>query len=106
LTDGNSVSTSCFKRFPLRIYLTDAAGHEKFSARDQAFDETTWVRSETYPVTSIVGIPKNLAPGDYDLRIALTDEDGKPRIRLAIAGEDGRLRYRLGAVRITATDVP
>ena len=96
----------CFRRFPLRIYLTDAEGNEKFSARDQAFDETAWIKGKTYPVTSITGIPKSLPPGDYDLRIALTDEDGTPRIRLAIAGEDGRLRYRLGAVRITPTDVP
>jgi len=96
----------CFVRYPLRIYLTDAHGSVKFSGQDGAFDETTWVKGETYPVTSIVSIPRNLPPGEYDVRIALTDEKQTPRIRLGIAGEDGTLRYKLGTIRIVPTDVP
>ena len=78
----------------------------KFSAPDATFDETSWVKGETYPVTSIVAVPRDLAPGEYDLRIALADAKGTPKIRLAVEGEDGKLRYKLGTIRIAATDVP
>lgn len=101
----NRSAGRCFRRYPLRIYLTDAQGNVKYSGQDPSFDETTWVEGETYPVTSIVGIPRDLPPGDYDLRIALTDQKQTPRIRLAIAG-DGTLRYKLGTIRIVPTDVP
>jgi hypothetical protein len=92
----------CFLRFPLRIYLTDAAGNEKFAANDSTFDQRTWVRGETYPVTTIVSLPKELPPGEYEVRIALADDAGTPRIRLPLADEDAKLRYRLGSIRVLA----
>jgi len=102
----NRNSGRCFIRYPLRFYLTDAAGVVKYSAEDPSFDETSWVNGETYPVTSIFGIPRDLPPGDYDLRIALTGEKEHPRIHLAIEGDDGAMRYKLGSIRILPTNVP
>jgi len=80
--------------------LTDSQDNEKFSEVDVAFDETHWVRGETYPVTSIFHLKKELAPGEYDVRIAVVDKAGKPQINLGIAGEDREKRYRLGTLRI------
>ncbi len=89
-----------YQRLPLKVYLTDSRGNEKFSEVDSGFDETRWVRGETYPVISIFHLPKDLPPGEYDVRIALVDETGKPQINLAIQGLDAEKRYRLGTVRI------
>jgi hypothetical protein len=87
-------------RHPLRLYLTDSNGAEKFSAEDPSFDATGWIQGEEYPVTSIIGVPGKLAPGAYDLRIALTGPRGKPAIQLPIEGRDPQGRYRLGSIRI------
>jgi hypothetical protein len=102
----NRNSGRCFIRYPLRFYLTDASGKVKYSAEDPSFDETSWVKGETYPVTSIFAIPRDLPPGYYDIRIALTDNKQNPRIHLAIEGDDGAMRYKLGTIRIMPTNVP
>ena len=49
---------------------------------------------------SVFHLRKDLPPGVYDVRIAMADSSGRPRIRLAIDGEDNQKRYRLGSVRI------
>jgi hypothetical protein len=85
---------------PLKVYLTDPQGNEKYSQIDHDFDETTWVKGETYTRTSVINLPNDLAPGEYDVRIAVVDQVGKPRIRLAIRGEDSDKRYKLGTIRI------
>jgi hypothetical protein len=94
-----------YVRHPLRLYLTDREGKILFSSADPAFDETSWVRGEEYPVTSIVGLPAQLDPGIYDLRIALTSEKGNPAIRLPIEGEDAKGRYRVGTIHILPAKV-
>ncbi len=94
-----------YLRHPLKVYLTDSQGNEKFSEADPAFDETPWVQGESYPVISIFHFPKDLAPGAYDVRIALVDGSGKPTIRLAIQGEDSQMRYMLGTIRIRKPEV-
>jgi hypothetical protein len=97
----NRNSGRLYVRHPLRIYLTDADGNEKFSAPDRAFTPVDWVAGKEYPVTTLITLSSKLEPGIYDLRAALTDPDsGKPSIRLAIEGEDSRMRYRLGTIRI------
>jgi hypothetical protein len=85
---------------PLKLYLTDNQGNEKFSDLDTTFNEATWVQGETYTLTSVFHPPKKLAPGVYDVRIALVDHAGNPRIKLAIDGRDSLGRYRLGTMRI------
>jgi hypothetical protein len=89
-----------YVQHPLKLYLTDTAGRVRFSEVDTGFDETAWVRGETYPVMSVFHLPNNMPPGVYDLRIALVDVGGKPRIRLPIAGEDGEMRYKVGTIRV------
>jgi len=89
-----------YLRHPLKVYLTDSEGNEKFSQEDRGFDQTGWVQGETYPVISVFYLPKDLPPGFYDVRIAMVDQGGKPRINLAIEGADSQKRYRLGKVRI------
>jgi hypothetical protein len=89
-----------YERHPLKLYLTDERGSEKFSEISGAFDETDWVAGETYPVISVFHLPKELAPGTYDVRIALVSADGQPHIRLAISGGDSQRRYKAGQVQI------
>jgi hypothetical protein len=89
-----------YLRHPLKLYLTDSEGNEKCSEVDRGFDQTQWVEGETYPVLSVFHLPKNLAPGMYDVRIAMADRTGSPRINLAIQGGDSAKRYRLGTVRV------
>jgi hypothetical protein len=89
-----------YERHPLKVYLTDSQGKEKFSEVDRSFDETHWVRGETYPVTSIFHLKKDLPPGAYEVRVALVDYAGKPQINLAIQGQDSEKRYKLGTIRI------
>ncbi len=89
-----------YKRLPLKVYLTDPQGNEKFSETDRGFDEAHWVKGETYSTNSVFHLNKDLTPGVYDLRIAIVDAAGKPRINLAIQGGDSEKRYKLGTIRI------
>jgi hypothetical protein len=93
-----------YEQHPLKIYLTDADGNEKFSAPDQAFTPVDWVAGKEYSVISLLTVSKKLTPGIYDLRIAIADPvSGRPAIQLAIEGEDEQMRYRLGTIRILQT---
>jgi hypothetical protein len=90
-----------YVRQPLKLYLTDAEGNEKFSEIDTSFDETQWVRGEEYPLISVFHLPKELAPGIYDVRLALADAiTGSPAIDLGIEGRDRQGRYKVGEIRI------
>jgi hypothetical protein len=89
-----------YKRHALKVYFTDEQGNEKYSVTDPSVDQSQWVRGETYSVMNTFRTRKNIAPGLYDVRIALVDSIGKPRIRLAIEGEDAAMRYRVGSIRI------
>jgi hypothetical protein len=90
-----------YVRHSMNIYLTDADGYEKFSAPDRAFTPVDWVSGREYRVTLLATVSGKLAPGVYDVRIAIADPvTGKPAIHLAIEGEDSQMRYRLGTIRI------
>jgi hypothetical protein len=93
-----------YVRHSLKLYLTDAAGKDVFSEVDNSFDETAWVRGEVHSLTSVFHTKKELPPATYDVRIALVDEKGKPRIRLPIEGEDGEIRYKVGEIQITPAE--
>jgi len=92
----------CFHRYLLKFYLTDNQGNVRFSETDSAFDPTSWVKGETHPITSVFHLPGTLPTGEYDVRIALVDEQGQPRVKLGIEGPDAQWRYRLGTLRIIA----
>lgn len=84
----------------LKLSLTDSEGNEKFGEIDSSFDPTAWVKGEEYTVSSVFHLKKDLAPGTYDVRIALVDERGNPRINLGIEGRDSQGRYKVGEIRI------
>ena len=89
---------------PLTLYLTTALGKEAFSESIPGFDESQWVRGQTYSVMSVFHLSRDIPPGEYNVLIALADGSGKPAIRLAIAGEDSMHRYSIGHIRITPPD--
>jgi hypothetical protein len=85
---------------PLKVCLLDGQGQERFSGLDWDIDVTSYLKDEVHTRTSVIQLPEDLSPGEYELRVALADKSGKPRIRLAIAGGDAEMRYKLGTVRI------
>ena len=90
----------CYKRHPLKLYLTDKSGGEAFSEEDISFDQTHWIRGQSYERTSVFHLPEKLPEGTYDLRIAMVDDTGNPALRLGIEGGDERKRYSLGTISI------
>ncbi len=90
----------CVKQFPIKIYLTDENGNEKFSVTDNAFDISKLYKGESYIKSTMVTVPKKLPGGKYDLRIALVDDTGNPALKLGIEGIDKLGRYLLGTIRI------
>lgn len=91
-----------YQQHPLKIYLTDSEGNEKYSQVDRAFDQAGWEAGQVYRVVSVFRLPKTLQPGLYDVRVAMVDASGTPRIRLAIEGADSQGRYRLGTIRVVS----
>lgn len=85
---------------PLKLYLTDDKGKEVFSETIARFNETAWVQGEVYTRMNVFQLPDTVPPGTYDVRIALVDTSGRPRIRLGIAGEDAAHRYLVGKIHI------
>jgi hypothetical protein len=85
---------------PLKVCLLDTQGQERFSGLDWDMDVTSLVKDEIQARTSVMQLPEDLAPGEYELRIAVADKTGKPCIRLGIEGGDTQLRYKLGTVRV------
>ncbi len=93
-----------YVRHGLKLYLTDEKGNEKYSRMRWGSDQTAWIQGETYENISTFQLSKDLAPGNYDVRIALVDRNGKPRIKLAIEGADDQNRYRIGTIRVLPVD--
>lgn len=91
---------------PLKLYLTSNDGKEVFSEADRGVNESSWVAGTTYRLVSVFHLPPTVPPGKYDIRIALVDASGKPKIRLGIAGEDAEHRYRVGEIQILPFDGP
>ena len=84
----------------LRLYLIGSEGRQRWSGVDWSFDATKWVKGKSCHVISVFQLAKDIEPGEYEVRIALVDSSGRPRIRLAVDGGDAELRYRLGEIRI------
>ena len=90
----------CYRRHPLKLYLTDKAGKEAFSETDFSFDQTGWVRGTRQELYSVFHLPKDIPEGSYDLRIAMVDREGRPALKLGIQGKDNENRYLLGTLKI------
>jgi hypothetical protein len=88
------------KSFPLQVSLIDTGGNERFSEKDDTIDQTQWLRGEDQAFTSVFHLPKNLAPGTYDLRVAMVDRTSSSSLNLAIQGADSKKRYRLGTIQV------
>ena len=66
-----------------------------------------WVRGKEYPLISVFHLPKELAPGAYDVRIALVEQStGNPEIHLGIEGDDPQGRYKVGEIQIEPYNGP
>jgi len=91
-----------YRVYPLKVYFIDPdTGKEIWSGVDENFDQTPWIKRQSYRVTSRFSIPSNIPSGTYELRIAMVDGTGLPRIALAIAGGDIKKRYRIGSVIVS-----
>jgi hypothetical protein len=91
-----------YRVYPLKVYFIDPdTGREVWSGIDKDFDQTPWIKGQSYQVTSNFSIPANLPPGTYELRIAMVDGTGSPWIALAITGNDTKKRYRIGSVIVS-----
>jgi hypothetical protein len=90
-----------YRRHPLQLTLVDGGGKAVFASQvESAFAQTGWVQGQNYEIVSIFHLPQDLAEGVYEVRVAMVDEQGAPRISLGLEGGDGQKRYRLGTVRI------
>jgi gamma-glutamylcyclotransferase (GGCT)/AIG2-like uncharacterized protein YtfP len=89
-----------YQRLPLAFFFFDRNGKQAYVVKDEAFDETTWVKGTTYLNISSVRIDRTLRPGDYEVRIGLVDAKFDSRIALGIAGDDGHKRYNIGSIHI------
>lgn len=90
----------CFNKYPLKVYLTDTNGNTIWSGSDNNFDQTGFVRGENYNIASHFTLPSNISAGTYDLRIAMVDGSGNPKIKLAIASMDSSTRYKIGTITV------
>jgi hypothetical protein len=91
-----------YRVYPLKVYFIDPdTGKEIWSAVDGKFDQTSWIKGQSYNVTSRFSLPAEVPSGTYDLRVAMVDGTGKPVISLAIAGGDTQKRYRIGSVIVS-----
>lgn len=93
----------CVYPYRLKLYLVDAEGKDAWTGVDQKFDPCGWLQGSTNLAASEFPLPKSLRSGIYDLRIALVDETGIPRVRLAISDGDTAMRYKLGSVALSPT---
>lgn len=87
----------CYRRFPLALRLTsDRAA----AVLPTDADITTWLPGDNL-YDDAVFVPPELAPGDYDLDLAILDaRSGKPKVKLAIAGPKSDGWYHLGRIRV------
>jgi hypothetical protein len=91
----------CIYPYRLKLYLLDRDGNTIWSEVDRTFDPSAWLRGTTYPAQTSCPLPGDLKPGTYELRLALVDEAGNPRVQLGIAGADQVQRYHLGTMTIS-----
>jgi len=98
----NRNASWCVYPYRLGVYLVDDRGQAAWSEADKVFDPRPWTGGNPRQVESTFKLPADLNPGIYEVRIALVDEQGNPRVRLGIAGVDAQLRYPLGKIAISA----
>ncbi len=92
------------KKYPLKVIFADpTTGIESWSGIDANFDQRQWLKGEFHDVVSSFVLPSGLPFGSYDVRIAMVDEAGNPRIELAMP-EGANKTYKIGTVTVAAQD--
>jgi hypothetical protein len=87
-----------YRGYPLAIRLVGENGAELFVTDA---DITTWLPGDIV-FDSAVYLPHAIAPGEYELQLALVDPASrKPAVKLAIAGRNADGWYPLGKVTVT-----
>ena len=88
----------CYRKFPLALRLKNG---ERTAVLTTAADITTWLPGDNL-YDDAVFVPPDLAPGNYDLDLALLDpRTGASKVKLAIAGVKNDGWYGLGCIELT-----
>lgn len=86
-----------YRRYPLAMELKSDSGQTVIHV---PADVTKWLPGDSVVDQSLY-IPSDLAPGNYQVRIALLDpRTGQPAIRLAIQGRQDDGWYQLGTINV------
>ena len=87
----------CYKNFSLAIKLKGDKDSAMFLTDA---DIRKWMPGDNVYDNSIF-IPKDFAPGDYSVEIAIVDRSSrKPKVQLAIKGKDAEGWYNLGKIKV------
>ena len=86
----------CYKPFSLALRLIGPDGSEILMT---GADINSWLPGDNL-YDGKVFVPSDIPPGEYELALAIVDENQKPRVRLAIEGRRNDGWYRLGTVQV------
>lgn len=94
------------KKYPLKVYFTNpSTGSVIWSGTDSAIDQRQWFKGEFHDVNSSFTLPSNLPLGTYDLKIALIDAAGNPKISLPMPAGAGKM-YKIGTIAVASAADP
>jgi len=99
VTWRNDGVAPCYDSFVTRWSLVDAAG--KSVTEQEVFPRvptTQWWPGEAQTESLLVRVPAGLAPGDYQLRVAMTVPETGKAIQLGISGKQADGGYTLCAI--------
>lgn len=90
-----------YRRYPLALRLVGKNGEELFVT---GADITNWLPGDIV-FDSAVYLPHDIAPGEYELQLALVDPSSRePAVKLAIAGRNAGGWYPMGKITVTSSD--
>ena len=87
----------CYREFPLALRLKSA---QRSAVMTTAADIRTWLPGDVVYDDGVF-VPADLAPGEYELAIAIVDPASRePKVKLAIAGMEPDGWYPLGKIEV------
>ena len=86
----------CYKPFRLALLLSGPGGSEILPTGACI---NSWLPGDNL-YDGKVFVPVDTPPGEYELALAIVDENNNPRVRLAIEGRGDDGWYRLGTIKI------
>jgi len=93
----------CWRQYPIKYRLKDEKGNTVYEGYDKRFDQTLWVKGETYDFSSEIKLPEALfgKKAQYEIYISLIDDTGKNAIALPIGYKNNLTReYNIGSVTL------